>query len=159
MIRLPLISFFFFLCLALISEGEGKTIGVLVRGESFRLGFQNSRDVGRPASIPLQKQATISFYQEVIETWRSLGHQVMVFLDTYPSNGSEQHLYLFYPDAIEVCIHPIEMNPALTLRNAFFRVHSKYPEIDVWFITRFDICYKAPFKEVVKKISMEDRAI
>jgi hypothetical protein len=136
-----------------------KKIGVLVRGESFRSGFQGSRDVCKPESRCLQKQATKSFYTEVINVWRSMGHMVYLYLDTYPSRGCEQELPLLYPDAVEIHIHPITNHPIVALGDALQRLLTAYPEIDAWFITRFDICYKPTFKEVARKISNEEMRI
>ncbi len=134
-----------------------KVIGILVRGESFRVGENNSRRVGTPESIKGQRQAAISLYENVIFVLHAMGYQTRIILDTY-SNGNENELLSLYPGS-ELVVRPLEALQTVNLSNVVQDAIRNNPKVDFWFIIRFDMCLHGAFQGIVKRMIQEESRI
>lgn len=68
-----------------------KSLAIILRGESFRIGSQNSRNVGIDTSYDQQKEACAT-HNKLAEKIESLGYSVDFYIDTYSTKYDNELL-------------------------------------------------------------------
>jgi hypothetical protein len=117
---------------------------MILLGESFRSGLQNSRVSGEPDSYDIQKKTCDSH----IDFLQNLPYKCDIIISTYNTPYNEQLLDWYKEYLHDYKIH----NDAIGLHNNYMYIISRWKHIfhnyDYIFFLRIDLCLKPMFKTV-----------
>ena len=121
---------------------EQKRIAIILRGESFRVGSQDTRNIGSDDSYEGQKAASAT-HNKLAEKIESLGYIVDIYVDTY-STKYDDDLLEWYGQRVKVHkFHkiPLESQRAL-IKDSIDLIEESLDDYEAVLILRLDLFLK-----------------
>ena len=124
---------------------ERKRIAIILRGESFRSGSQNNRNIGSNESYEEQKNACAT-HNKLAEKIEQLGYTVDLYVNTYNTKYSSD-LSLWYGSRLVKCkIHQTHMESQVALiKDSVEMLSELIHTYDTVLIIRIDLFLKDKF--------------
>lgn len=118
-------------------------IGIILFGESFRIGQSGSREIGTDESVGGQFEAAASLYETFSD------HEIVVNIATYDC-PKYNLLEIFYPDANIMKYTMGNRHHVFSKACSDMLRIEKNKDIKYWFISRPDVIYLDSFKDILK---------